>query len=558
MEQNIENLLEISLEADMAERNESNQLETGFDKQNNTWEIVVRFLGKFSDISGKYDVAGYELLGNFGVFRADATTIELMSQDDNILYIEKPKRLLFTLEEAKAEICLGTSVGRGLFSLGGAGVLVAIIDTGIDITSDEFIDREGNTRIAWLWDQTISGSIEHYGFGREFSSEEINGALEDGRIISTDLVRHGSNVATIACGNSGVANKSTIIAVKLKTSEDASFAWTTKLMAGIDYVLRKAAKMNMPVAINISLGNNYGSHRGDTLLEQYIDEMAEYGRNVICVGCGNEGGSAVHKSLELQAGSRLEVELSVSPYEKSIAFQAWAESFDEYEIILEKPDGSGFGPLNANNKLIRYEAGNTMILGFAGSASSQSTVRENYYCLIPVEDYIDSGIWKIIIVAGKIKAGRLDIYLQSNANLNSLTGFVQPDSELTITIPATAQSVISVAAYNQNNDSYASFSGQGIGGDCFWNGYKPEVSAPGVGIELRPGLRVSGTSFSVAFVTGIAALLMEWGIVRKNDTELYGQKVKAAIIKAAVPLPNQEIPSDKFGWGKVCFSLEKI
>ncbi len=35
------------------------------------------------------------------------------------------------------------------------------------------------------------------------------------------------------------------------------------------------------------------------------------------------------------------------------------------------------------------------------------------------------------------------------------------------------------------------------------------------------------------FVTGAAALLMEWGIVRGNDLYMYGDKLKASLIKGA-------------------------
>lgn len=557
MDQKLENLLEISLEADRQELEASPQLSFGFDDDSDRWEVIVRYAGGFDDLIGRYSesgVSGYELLNNFAVLNSPSEVIELLGTDPDIDYIEKPKRLFFTLEEAKADICLNNSygVGNSLSFLDGRGVIVAVIDTGIDIADNDFRNEDGSTRIEWLWDQTLEGNMTQYGFGVEYSRTDIDSALEDGRTITTDFAMHGTSVAAIACGNRGVAPFSTIVVVKLDVNRDYGFSWTTKLMAAIDYVVRKASDMAMPVAINISLGSNYGSHRGDSLLEQYIDSVSDYGRNVICVGCGNEAANNIHRSFMTESYREYVAELGVAPNESSISFQLWGYYWDNFETIIVAPDGSSFGPLETQNSLIRYRTGATQILGFRGTASPGSILQEVYYDLIPVNGYISSGIWKIIIRTGKIKAGRIDIWLQTGTNLNTNTGFVRPDPDMTITIPATASSVISVGAYNQRSNTYAVFSGRGIEEPGFWNVFKPDISAPGVNIAVKPGRFVTGTSFAVAFVTGGAALLMEWGIVRGNDSFLYGQKVKAMLIDKTLPLPGESVPSDKVGWGKVC------
>ena len=94
---------------------------------------------------------------------------------------------------------------------------------------------------------------------------------------------------------------------------------------------------------------------------------------------------------------------------------------------------------------------------------------------------------------------------------------------------------------------------------------KPELSAPGVDITttLAGGgyTVVSGTSFAVPFVTGAAALLMEYGIVRKNDPYLYGEKVKAYLRKGAKELPGVwKYPNNQVGYGRLCLksSLSKL
>lgn len=80
--------------------------------------------------------------------------------------------------------------------------------------------------------------------------------------------------------------ESELLVVKMGNARENSFPRTTELMEGIDYLVRQAVQMGKPIAINISFGNNYGSHQGDSLLETYISNVVNVGRSVICVGSG--------------------------------------------------------------------------------------------------------------------------------------------------------------------------------------------------------------------------------------------------------------------------------
>ena len=93
---------------------------------------------------------------------------------------------------------------------------------------------------------------------------------------------------------SGVAYESELLVVKMKNADKNSFPRTTELMEGVDYLIRQSIRLGKPIVVNISFGNNYGSHKGDSLLETYLDSVSAMGRNVVCTGMGNNGNDALH------------------------------------------------------------------------------------------------------------------------------------------------------------------------------------------------------------------------------------------------------------------------
>jgi len=160
-----------------------------------------------------------------------------------------------------------------------------------------------------------------------------------------------------------------------------------------------------------------------------------------------------------------------------------------------------------------------------------------------------------MLVPRKIIAGRYDLWMPGQSAISAGTGFLTPTADNTITVPATAAKVISVGAYDAVYDSYAAFSGRGAGISV--SGMKPDLAAPGVDIvSCAPGggyTAKSGTSMAAPFVTGAAALLMEWGIRLGNDSYLYGEKVKAYLRRGARKLPGfSEYPNDRVGYGALC------
>ena len=138
--------------------------------------------------------------------------------------------------------------------------------------------------------------------------------------------------------------------------------------------------------------------------------------------------------------------------------------------------------------------------------------------------------------------------------MNEDTRFFFPVEETTLTVPSAADKVITVGAYNSRTDAYADFSGRGY--TRLRDNVKPDIVAPGVDIistAVNGGYTMrSGTSMAVPFVSGSAALMMQWGIVEGNDAYLYGEKIKAYLIKSARHLPGEPVPSKRTGWGALC------
>mgnify|MGYP000102099395 FL=1 len=168
---------------------------------------------------------------------------------------------------------------------------------------------------------------------------------------------------------------------------------------------------------------------------------------------------------------------------------------------------------------------------------------------------MQSGIWKIRLTPRKVAVGQYDLWLPGGGVLNRSTRFLKPEPNTTLTIPSTAFRVISVSAYDDSYPSFADFSGRGF--TRLDTRVKPDLAAPGVGI-LAPRAgggyeAVTGTSFAAPFVSGSAALLMQWGIVENNDPFLYGEKIKAYLIRGAKPLPGENVyPNERLGFGILC------
>lgn len=573
MSQKLENLLNLALDADQGERERSEELDVGYDKEENVWELIVKYSGTLEAVR-QTARSVTELLNGYAVIVIEEERIGQLAQLPEVEFIEKPKKLYFQTDVGRQVSCIDIVQDMPL-SLRGKGTLIGIVDSGIDYENAEFRNEDGTTRIVSLWDQSVNGRPPAgYLAGTEYTREQIDAALatEDKEVRrqmvkTSDVSGHGTAVAGIAAGNGrgsegrrfrGAAPEAELIIVKMGAPREGGFPRTTELMRGVDYIVRKAVELRRPVAINISFGNTYGSHDGTSLVERFLNDIADMWKNVICIGSGNEGASAGHVSGKVRRQISETVELAVQQREPALSIQIWKSYVDEMGVSVISPSGRRAGPFYEFLGAQRYILGDTELLIYYGEPKPYSVKQEIYLSLLPGKQYIESGVWKIVLTPGRIVDGEYQMWLPTQSSLNMGTAFLQPNSMSTLTIPSTASLAVTVAAYDARTFSYADFSGRGPAGMYEGeNVLKPDIAAPGVRVTAPvPGggyQSFSGTSFAAPFVTGSAALLMEWGIVRGNDPYLYGEKVKAYLRKGAKQLAGYERwPNALLGYGALC------
>ena len=297
-DQKLNNLLNLALDATEEEREKSRNLNVGYEKQTRKWEIIVKYsemgianeevsdgmkYGAEDDrdsveiLLGGPEISVVPLLGGYAIVTLPESMLEQYSQRPQIEFIEKPTRLYFEDLFSKEASCI-TQVQRdepGNLRLTGRGVLIGIVDSGVDYRHPAFLTADGKSRILRLWDQSIPGNPpEGYATGTEYTNEEINEALflsvQEGRrlVPSEDVSGHGTAVLGVAAGSDfsrgavkrGVAYESDLLVVKMGIPRQDSFPRTTELMQGVDYLVRQAIRLGRSIAINLSFGNNYGSH----------------------------------------------------------------------------------------------------------------------------------------------------------------------------------------------------------------------------------------------------------------------------------------------------------
>ncbi len=573
--QKFENILNLSLEVTDEERIQSEILDAAYNDETGKWDLIVRYAGDIEYLRDMGIQITY-LISNYAIISAQKNLIDKISDYNEIIYVEIPKLVYSDVMEARNEACI-TAAQRQIYldydmgvSLNGEGIICAVIDSGIDIFHPVFRNNDGTTRILEIWDQNVSGNPPAgYNLGSVFYEEDINTLLVEYQnrkadIPTRDLSGHGTFVAGVMAGNFaenkdnniGIATKSKLIVVKLNTTIKNGYPRTTELMQAVSYVYERALFYGLPVSINLSFGNAYGSHNGSSLIETFLDSISDRWKMCISVGTGNEAAMGGHFQSFLSDGMIEKSDIFVGEFETTLDIQIWKSFEDKINFFLVPPATSERIPIINIRGKSEIQWKNEKIIIFYGGPSPYSTNQEIFIVILPVTgNYISSGRWSVEMEPENIVTGQIDMWLTDSASLSGRTRFAAPAANVTLTIPSTAEKVISVGAYDSDNLLYAGFSGRGY---TRLNRFiKPELVAPGVNImsaAVGGGFTMaSGTSTACPFVSGSAALLMQYGIVLGNDVYLYGDKLKAYLIKGTKRLRDIYVyPNELVGYGALC------
>jgi subtilisin family serine protease len=461
-------------------------------------------------------------------------------------------------------------------NLTGKGVNVAIIDSGIDYLSDEFMNSNGETRIECIWDQTIISNEEDKDisvpFGTVYRKERIEGAIRSYRegkspyeiVPSKDEIGHGTSMSGIigATGKNpnlkGVVPECDFVVVKLmedlpyKDQFDVKIPVfnITSIFSALQFLYEYELNSNKPMVIYLPLGSTLGDHKGNGILEEYIESITNNSNIVIVSGTGNERDTSGHTSgIIPEAGETRVMELEVSPEQKYLWVDIWTDLPNIMTIDIISPSGqnSGIVPIVINST-------RTYTFLF-----EKTTMKVNYYFpeentgdeLIRIRFYnLQPGIWFLRITANSILNGIYNAWLPQRGITVGSTKFIEPDPYGTITNPSESINVISAAAYDQNNNNALNYSGMAFR-EKFLD--RIDIAAGGVNaLTVAPDNKtivVNGTSVSAAVVAGACVMIFEWGVIQGNEPFMYSQTVKAYLIKGTTRRIGDIYPNPRWGYG---------
>ncbi len=461
-------------------------------------------------------------------------------------------------------------------ALYGQGVLVGIIDTGIDYQHPAFINNDRTTRIVSIWDQTIQDGTPPQGFtyGTEYTSEVIDIALQNENplsvVPSTDVNGHGTAIASVMAGNtdaansfSGIVPQSRIIVVKLKEAKQnlrelflvpstATCYQESDIMLATRYILEVARSLNQPLSLCIALACSQSGHSGEGSTSTYLDYLAKNPWIGITSAAGNEGNARRHYFANVTtAPFTNEFELRVSSLDSMFSMEIWTSSTGSLTLEIISPTGESTQLIYprlrdcvshefllsssivwVNNILLEQESGNQCIL-----------IRMRN----PLE-----GIWIFKVQNLSTESFTFHSWLPSGDLISKETFFLQSSPETTVTAPGNAQNVLTISAYNQDSNSILIESGRGYTSIGL---VKPDLAAPGYQLtcaNLVGGYGSStGTGAAAAHSAGIVAMLLEWGVIRGNYSQITGRDINRMLIRGANRADTTTYPNNIWGFGRI-------
>jgi subtilisin family serine protease len=485
----------------------------------------------------------------------------------------------------------------------GSDVIVGIVDFGFDFTLDDFRRPDGSTRVAFLWDQSLTPSgSEHapagFGFGVEYDAAAIDQALAAADPFAVVRHRpsassHGTHVAGIAAGNGrsgdntfpggqfiGTAPGATIIFVQPEPIDQTStFTDSVRVAEAIAYIYEKAEQLGRPCVVNMSLGQNGGSHDGESVVERAIDQLlAQPGRGMT-LAAGNEHIWQGHASGQITQGATRTLTWKMglqAPFPVGGALppgfgdftpnemEIWYSSRDRLSVRVIDPSGQGTSVVTPGNTVLEtLPSGDQVFIDSERFAILNGDARI-YIEVSAGNTLVSPGDWTVELTAIESRDGRFDAWIERDARrrenrFRDQSFFVGADFDgvMTLGTPATPRRAVAVANFNHVVVTPSLSSSRGPTRD---GRQKPEIAAPGTDIlssnamggrqngsgSVHPmRVSMSGTSMAAPHVAGIIALMLQ------KRADLTAPQIRSILIAAGDPPPGV-MPFDvAWGFGRV-------
>ncbi|HAT4246820.1 TPA: S8 family peptidase [Clostridium perfringens] len=556
-----------------------------FYNDKNYISFVVAYDGDIQkEIDDIKDASIFFIDDNFAILSIKLQNyMETIRSIKSIIYIELNG--IYTLgespvEDSKAPIF---HINPSL-NLRGSGVVVAIVDTGIDYLNNEFMREDETTRILRIWDQTIDSGKTPDGFisGSEYTEEDINKAIQAQKqgqnpydiVPSKDDYGHGTKMAGIVGARGmnreivGVAPDCEFIIIKLQEAakEYVDFYYAkgdkakyrnTDIIMALKYLYELSFTLNKPMIIYLPLGSNLGDHAGASILERYVDTKIS-GRNSLFVvtSTGNQGNTDTHTSGRIKSnGDSQIIELNCGKEQQGLVLQIYAQRPSKIKLGILSPSGEIFENTNPRKtKHILIDDSPTWKFIYEGTrvqvtydSPDEFTGDEKFIIKM---DGVTEGVWRFILTGNNIVDGKYYAWILQRELLAEDTRFLNPSPYTTLTIPGTAKTIINTSYYNQNNGAIVSESGRGYTTKDY---IQPIITAGGINaITTKPGggtITMSGASVAGAILAGCCALILQWAVVDGNDPQMYATKLQAYIIRGARKREGDTYPNRQWGYG---------
>nr|WP_314459461.1 S8 family peptidase [uncultured Clostridium sp.] len=469
---------------------------------------------------------------------------------------------------------IGAVQRNPFLNLSGRGIIIGVIDTGIDYQHQTFLFKDGTTRIFSIWDQSIQDGTppDTFTFGTEYSREMINLALVSENpssiVPSKDTDGHGTAIASIIAGMpeeeqtfTGIVPQAELVIVKLKDGkanlkniyfvpEDIPCYQESDLILGVRYLEYIAQKVNRPLAVCIALGSSQGAHDGSGAFSNYLNYLVRLPGYGIAVSAGNQGNSRRHYFNSTgQEPFFNNFELRIGEKDKMFSMEIWPTALGRLSIDISTTN-------RESTKLIRPGLGECRKFKFVFTPSvlwvnNMSFEEESGDQLILLRfQNAMPGIWSFHVQSMENEPLSFHSWLPAGSLISDETFFLNSNPNSTITSPGNGTHQLTVTAYNQFNDSILIESSRGYSRN---NLVKPDISAPGYQIPCAlPGNHygtLTGTGAAAAHAAGVIAMILEWGIPRGNYTTLSGSTINSLITRGARRDPSTAYPNNIWGYG---------